>query len=159
MEIKIKFSEHDKIDDKLRNNDVHVIAFAELGKSVFRTYGEFIGNIPHVMLQNYCDQANMIYGYITLFPLMHLTVVARKYLRQEMKEIDKIRFERIIRDIFRLDTSFIKSKHIVFDFTCAVHNKDFIKKCISAIAFEIEQKNSRIEICEIWLDNYEPFVN
>jgi len=38
MEIKTIYTDWKNIDEKLRNKEVHVIAFAEIGKSVFRTY-------------------------------------------------------------------------------------------------------------------------
>jgi hypothetical protein len=156
MEIITKYSNHGNIERKLRDKQVHVISIAEFGKSVFRTYGEFIGNISHEVLRNYCDQANIMYGSITLYPLMNLSAVARKYLRKEMSDTDKMHFEKIIRNIFKLDQGCIKSKHLLFDFTCAVLNKDFIAECISNVAKEYKEPNSGIEICEIWLDNQTP---
>jgi hypothetical protein len=65
-----------------------------------------------------------------------------------------MQFEKIIRNIFKLDKRCIKSKHLLFDFTCAVLNKDFIAECILKVAIEFKQPASEIEICEIWLDNY-----
>ncbi|MFZ1516121.1 MAG: hypothetical protein WAT21_12015 [Saprospiraceae bacterium] len=156
MEIITKYSDHGNIEWKLRDKQMHVITIAEFGKSVFRTYGEFIGNISHEVLRNYCDQANMMYGSITLYPLLNLSAIARKYLRKEMSETDKMQFEIIIRNIIKLDQECIKSKHLLFDFTCAVLNKDSITECISKVAKELIQPNSEIEICEIWLDNYTP---
>ena len=69
-----------------------------------------------------------------------------------MSEPEKVQFEKIIRSIFKLDTVFIKSKHLIFNFTCAVQNKDFIVQCINSVSKEFEHPNSKIEICEIWLD-------
>ncbi len=157
MEIKMIYTDWKNIDEKLRNKEVHVIAFAEIGKSVFRTYAELIGKISHEVIINYCNQANKMYGYITLFPLMTLSAIARKYFRREMSEPEKVQFEKIIRSIFKLDTVFIKSKHLIFNFTCAVQNKDFIVQCINSVAKEFEHPKSEIEICEIWL-NEEIFV-
>jgi hypothetical protein len=152
MKVKAIYSDWENIDQKLRDKEVHIIAFAEFGKSVFRTYGEFIGNLSHEVLRNYCDQANIMYGSITLFPLMNLSAVASKYFRKVMSETEKLQFEKIIRSIFKLETVFIKSKHLIFNFTCAVQNKDFIVQCINSVAKEFEHPNSKIEICEIWLD-------
>jgi hypothetical protein len=84
MEIINKYSDYGNIEGKLRHKQVLIITIAEFVKSVFRTYGEFIGNISHEVLRNYCDQANMMFGSITLYPLMNLSAVARKYLRKEM---------------------------------------------------------------------------
>ena len=131
MEIKTIYTDWKNIDEKLRNKEVHVIAFAEIGKSVFRTYAELIGKISHEVIINYCNQANKMYGYITLFPLMTLSAIARKYFRREMSEPE--------------------------NFTCAVQNKDFIVQCINSVAKEFEHPKSEIEICEIWL-NEEIFV-
>ena len=71
MEIITKYSDYGNIDQKLRDKEVHIIAFAEEGKSVFKAYGEFIGKISHEVLLKYCYQANRLYGFITLFPLMN----------------------------------------------------------------------------------------
>lgn len=152
MEVKTIYSDWENIDQKLRDKEVHIIAFAEEGKSVFKAYGHFIGKISDEVLLNYCYQANRMYGYITLFPLMTLSAIARKYFRKEMSDPEKVQFEKIIRSIFKLDTVFIKSKHIIFNFTCAVQNKDFIVQCINNVAKEFEHPKSEIEICEMWLD-------
>lgn len=152
MEVKTVYSNWENIDQKLRAKEVHIIAFAEEGKSVFKALGEFIGKISHEVLLNYCYQANWLYGFVTLFPLMNLSAIAKKYFRKEMSVSEKVEFEKIIRSIFKLDTVFIKSKHLIFNFTCAVQNKDFIVQCINSIAKEFEHPNSKIIICEIWLD-------
>jgi hypothetical protein len=152
MEVKTIYSDWADIEQKLRDKQVHMIAFAEEGKSVFKAYGEFIGKISNEVLINYCYQANRMYGFITVFPLMNLSAIAKKYFRKEMTEPEKVRFEQIIRSIFKLDTVFIKSKHLIFNFTCAVQNKDFIVQCINSVAKEFEYPKSEIEICEIWLD-------
>jgi hypothetical protein len=152
MEITTKYSDHGNVEQELRDKQVHIITLAEFGKSVFRTYGEFVGNISDTVLRNYCDQANMIYGWTTLYPLMNLSAIARKYFRKELSAPEKMQFEKIIRGIFKLDTVFIKSKHLIFNFTCAVHNKDFFIQCIDSVAKEFEQTNSEIKVCEIWLD-------
>ena len=152
MEIKTIYSNWENYDKKLRDKEVHIIAFAEEGKSVFKAHGHFIGNISQEVLLNYCYQANKMYGLITIYPLINLSAIAKKYFRKVMSEPEKMQFEKIIRRIFKLDTVFIKSKHLIFNFTCAVHNKDFIVQCINTVAKEYEQTNSEIEICEIWLD-------
>ena len=61
MEIKTIYTDWKNIDEKLRNKEVHVIAFAEIGKSVFRTYAEFIGKISHEVIINYCNQKPQSY--------------------------------------------------------------------------------------------------
>jgi hypothetical protein len=152
MEVKTIYSDWENIDQKLRDKEVHIIAFAEEGKSVFKAYGEFIGKISHEVLLNYCYQANRLYGFITLFPLMNLSAIAKKYFRKEISEPEKMQFEKIIRSIFKLNNVFIRSKHLIFNFTCAVQNKDFITQCINSVAKEFEHPNSEIKICEIWLD-------
>jgi hypothetical protein len=152
MEVKLIYSDWGNIEQKLRNKEVHIIAFAEEGKSVFKAFGKFIGEISSEVLTNYCYQANRMYGFITLFPLLNLSAIAKKYFRKEMSEQEKVQFEKIIRSIFKLDTDFIKSKRLIFDFTCAVQNKDFIVQCINCVAKEFGNANSEIVICEIWLD-------
>lgn len=152
MEIRTLYSNFENYDQKLRDKQVHIIAFAEEGKSNFMAIGNFIGNISHEVLLNYCYQANRMYGFITLHPLMNLSAIAKKYFRKEMSEPEKMQFEKIIRSIFKLDTIFIKSQHLIFNFTCAVHNKDFIVQSINSVAKEFEQPNSEIKTCEIWLD-------
>lgn len=149
MEVKTIYADWENVDQKLRDKEVHIIAFAEEGKSVFKAYGEFIGKLSHEVLLNYCYQANRMYGFITLFPLMNLSAIAKKYFRKEMSESEKAQFEKIIRSIIKLDTVFIKSKLLIFNFTCAVQNKDFIVQCINSVAGEFEHQNSLIEI---WLD-------
>ncbi|MEO7310908.1 MAG: hypothetical protein ABIX01_10960 [Chitinophagaceae bacterium] len=83
---------------------------------------------------------------------MNLSAIAKKYFRKEISELEKVQFEKIIRSIFNLDRLVIKSKHLIFNFTCAVQNKDFKKQSIKSIAREFEQLSSEIEICEIWFD-------
>ena len=83
---------------------------------------------------------------------MNLSAIAKKYFRKEMTDLEKMHFQKIVRSIFKLDTEFIKSKHIIFNFTCAVQNKDFIDQCINSVAKEFEKPNSEIEFCEIWFD-------
>ncbi len=156
MNIITKYSAHGNIEQKFKDKQVHIITLAECGKSVFRTYGEFIGNISHEILRNYCDQANIMFGWITLYPLMNLSAIARKYFRKEMTEMDIVDFENIIRKIIKIDKLFIKSKHILFDFTCDVHNKVQIEKCLLKVAKEFENPYSEIEIFAIWLDNFTP---
>ena len=97
MEVKTIYSDWENIDQKLRDKKVHIIAFAEEGKSVFKAFGEFIGKISQEVLSNYCYQANRMYGFISLFPLMNLSAIAKKYFRQEMSEPEKVQFEKIIR--------------------------------------------------------------
>ncbi len=152
MEIKTVYKDWEDIDQKLRDKQVHIIAFAEEGKSNFKAYGEFIGKISNEVLLNYCYQANRMYGFITIYPLINLSAIAKKYFRKEMTETEKIRFEQIIRSIFKLDIVYIKSKHLIFNFTCAVQNKDFLVQCINSVAKEFQYPKSEIEICEIWLD-------
>ena len=155
LKIKTEFVNHIPYQEKLKLNEIHIIAFAEQGKSVFMSNGHFVGNIPSEILRNYCDQADLIYGFITIYPLLNLSAIARKYFRKIMSESDQLNFEKIIRRIFDLEINLIKSKHIIFDFTCAVKNKEFIKQCIKKVAREIEQKKFNLEICEIWFDEFE----
>lgn len=154
LKIKTEFANHESYQERLKLNEIHIIAFAEQGKSVFMANGHFIGNIPSEIMRNYCNQADLIYGFVTIYPLLNLSAIARRYFRKIMSEPDKLNFEKIIRKIFDLETNLIKSKHIIFDFTCAVNNKDFIKECIKKVAREFEQKNFSLEICEIWFDEF-----
>ncbi len=155
LKIKTEFANHTSYKEKLKLNEVHIIAFAEEGKSVFMANGHLVGNIPSEILRNYCKQADWIYGFVTIYPLLNLSAIARKYFRKDMSESDQLNFEKIIRRIFDLETNLIKSKHIIFDFTCAVKNKEIIKQCIKKVAREIEQKKSNLEVCEIWFDEFE----
>lgn len=67
MKIKTIYSNYQNYEQKLRDKEVHIIAFAEEGKSVFKAHGHFIGNISQEVLLNF------VIKQIECLALLHYT--------------------------------------------------------------------------------------
>src|SRR4051812_6792702 len=110
----------------LRSKKIHVVGFAEVGMSFFRSYLEFAFDFPLNKAIAFCKKINAADETRTIYPKGLLTGIPVRFFRQDMSPTDLEKFRVCLRDAFIANRDHCKSKEIAFQFACAIKNQDLI---------------------------------
>lgn len=112
--------------DGLKNKELHLVGFAELGMAFFR---DFIVSTCGFSLEqaiSHCESINKADETGTLYPSGYLTGLPVRFFRQEMSEQDRSRFLECLMDAFIANREYCKSNEMVFHYACAISNRNLI---------------------------------
>ena len=107
----------------LKSNGCHVVTFAEIGLSNFRTFCDFAYNISWDDIEKYADQVNKANETGTLHPKANITALPRHFFRESVTDsgngYPENDLRKCIRDAFVAERDHIKSGFMILEFTCS----------------------------------------
>lgn len=115
----------------LREGKIHIVGFAEVGMSFFRSYLELAFHFPLQRAIELCDKINEADETGTIFPRGNLTGLPVRFFRQAVDELDLPKLQSCIKDAFNANRDLCKSREMVFQFSCAVMNQDLLEREIT----------------------------
>ena len=123
---------------RLQAGSVHVIGFAEVGLSFFRSYLEFAFGFSLSRSIDLCNKINEADETGTIYPRGKLTGLPVRFFREPITEDDLETLRHCIRDAFIANRDFCKSSEMIFQFSCAVLNQDVLDFEISKFASTVQ---------------------
>lgn len=116
----------------LKDNAVHVVAFAEEGLSFFQCYCQFALGLSIAQGVSYCNRINQHDETGTLFPKGNLTALPKRFFRNA--EWDEEGFRKCLRDAFVANRDYCKTEHLIFQFCCVSLHHDALFTGIKGMA-------------------------
>lgn len=129
----------------LRSGDIHLVGFAEVGMSFFRTYLEFVFGFSLTQAIRLCERINEADETGTIFPRGKLSGMPVRFFRERIKASDLQALQRCIKDAFLANRDFCKSREMVFQFNCAVLNQEILDREITKYAQELAGDDQLLE--------------
>lgn len=110
----------------VRNKEVHMVGFAEVGMSFFRSFLEFSFDYKLDDAIRFCEIINHSDETGTIYPQGYLTGLPVRFFRSPLKRDDIEQFRACLRDAFVANRDYCKSEEMVFHYACAISNRDGI---------------------------------
>lgn len=137
----------------LKNKELHLVGFAEVGLSFFRSYLEFAFDYKPDDAIHLCEQINRSDETGTIYPQGYLTGMPVRFFRNSLNKSNIDKFKFCLRDAFVANKDYCKSQEIVFHYACAVSNRDVIIDETIRMAKTIDDDNNVLEIVTIVADS------
>jgi hypothetical protein len=107
----------------LKSNGCHVVTFAEIGLSNFRTFCDFAYNISWDDIEKYADQVNKANETGSLYPKANITALPLHFFREPITNsipgYSEDDLKICIRDAFIAERDHVKSGLMILEFTCS----------------------------------------
>lgn len=110
----------------LKNQELHVVGFAEVGMAFFRDYVVLTCGLSLDRAISVCEAINSADETGTLYPMALLTGLPVRFFRSEIMKDDKNEFLRCLKDAFKTNREYCKSNEMLFHYACAISNRNFI---------------------------------
>ena len=111
---------------ELKSKALHLVGFAEVGMSYFRSYLEFAFNFRLEDAIRLCERINREDETGTIYPRGYLTGLPVRFFRSPLDEESTDQFRSCLRDAFIANRDLCKSQEMVFHYACAISNRDVI---------------------------------
>lgn len=125
----------------LRSKTIHVVGFAEVGLSFFRSYLQHAFDYSLEDAVSLCEKINAADETGTIYPKGFLTGIPVRFFRQHIHRSDLDRFRICLRDAFIANRDYCKSKEMAFHFACDIKNRDLILDETISMAKELKDDN------------------
>ena len=113
-------------DSDLKKKALHYVGFAELGLAFFRGYLMSTFNCKLDEAIRLCDQINRKDETGTIYPRGCMTGLPVRFFRSPLNHSNINQFRACLRDVFVANRDYCKSRDMVFDYRCAISNRDKI---------------------------------
>lgn len=110
----------------VKNKEVHMVGFAEVGLSFFRGFLEFAFSYKLDAAVRLCERMNNADETGTIYPQGYLTGLPVRFFRSELNQRNISQFRSCLRDAFIANRDYCKSQEMVFHYACAISNRDEI---------------------------------
>jgi hypothetical protein len=137
---------------ELKSKVLHLVGFAEVGMSYFRSYLEFAFNFGPEDAIRLCERINFEDETGTIYPRGYLTGLPVRFFRSPLDEVNIDQFRSCLRDAFIANRDLCKSQEMVFHYACAISNRDVIIDETIRMANEIND-DSILQIVTIVAEN------
>lgn len=137
----------------LQEGRVHLVGFAEVGLSFFRSYLEIVFGFSLTEAIKLCERINEADETGTIFPRGKLTGMPVRFFRQAIEGEDLQALQRCIKDAFVANRDFCKSREMVFQFNCAVLNQEILAGEITKYALESAGDDQTLERVTLVFDS------
>lgn len=157
ISVRIQIIESTKAPDyvsALKNKELHLIGFAELGMAFFRSYLVFSFNYELGDAIRLCEKINQADETGTIYPQGYLTGMPVRFFRSPLSQNETEKFRICLRDAFKANRDYCKSREMVFHYACNISNRDEIIDETIRMAKEI-QDDSSLEVVTIIADTAE----
>ena len=113
-------------DSDLKKKALHYVGFAELGLAFFRGYLMSTFNCKLDEAIRLCEQINLKDETGTIYPRGCMTGLPVRFFRSPLNHSNINQFRSCLRDAFVANRDYCKSRDMVFDYRCAISNRDKI---------------------------------
>lgn len=136
-------------DEMLIENKIHLIlpATESLGFGGTRYYLRFKCKMDDYTIERFIDQVNDKNEVGSLYPRFNISVFPT----------EKKDFNQYIKDVFELETKYIKSQYMVFDFFANSFCDEEVKQFIDEIKNQISSENTNYKDIKIEVRNHSKF--
>ncbi len=110
----------------LKNKELHLVGFAELGMAYFRDYLVDAFGYKLEDAIRLCERINRADETGTIYPQGCLTGLPVRFFRAPLDQRNILQFRACLRDAFVANRDHCKSHEMVFHYACAISNRDQI---------------------------------
>jgi len=110
----------------LKKGDLHMVGFAEVGMSCFRSYLEFVFGYKLQDAIHLCEKINLADETATIYPQGYLTGLPARFFRSPLNLGNITAFRTCLRDAFIANRDYCMSQEMIFHYGCAIFNRDEI---------------------------------
>lgn len=111
---------------KLKNKEVHMVGFAEVGMSAFRSLLQFSFDYKLDDAYRVCENINKADEAGTIYPQGYMTGLPVRFFRSPLNEENIDKFRSCLRDAFVINRDYCKSQEMVFHYAFGISNRDEI---------------------------------